>query len=441
MKKQEIIEKLLSHKNKSLLNQAIKLFDLNGSLALAGEPGLVHRCNPNCRCSIRRGEFKLSKPRIGKNGEPVPCEICQEAKKSWDNKGTFTDVFEVKYDKAQQSEIELARVSFDYDETLTTDKGMELAKKAIENGNDVYIISARGDKEPMLKRAQELGIPLNRVIATGSNKAKVEKVKELQIDKHYDNNPDVINELGTIGIKLVEKSEVDSHIDMEKVSLVHPGQSETQDEFISRCMGDDKMNSEYTDQAQRSAVCYAYWEEKQEKINVNMVSAILKDGNTLHTDADSMAVGVEVYFMEGESKVAADNGEYELEDGNIIVVEEGKIKEIKDMSESALGEMMPEEKKEEKMEMDPMLVEQFDAIKGMLENLNLKIDALMGTETEDMTAVKQSLVVLEEKVEKISIDSEMKSVDTIDDLKKVAQESQSKRKFDYDTIVKYNKKF
>ena len=173
----------------------------------------------------------------------------------------------------------------------------------------------------------------------------------------------------------------------------------------------------------------------------NMVSSILTDGNTLHTDADSMAVGVEVYFMEGESKVAVDNGEYELEDGNIIVVEEGKIKEIKDMSESALGEMMPEEKKEEKMEMDPMLVEQFDAIKGMLENLNLKIDALMGAETEDMTAVKQSLESLEEKVAKIEVDSEMKSVDTIDDLKKVAQESQSKRKFDYDTIVKYNKKF
>ena len=32
-----------------------------------------------------------------------------------------------------------------------------------------------------------------------SNKAKIEKIKALQIDTHYDNNPDVIKQLGTIG--------------------------------------------------------------------------------------------------------------------------------------------------------------------------------------------------------------------------------------------------
>lgn len=120
-------------------------------------------------------------------------------------------MFEFRYDNTKQSlfDVELKKISFDYDETLTTDKGMELAKKAIENGDDVYIISARSDKEPMIKRAEELGIPANRVIATGSNKAKVEKVKELEIDSHYDNNKDVIDELGEIGIKLVEESEID----------------------------------------------------------------------------------------------------------------------------------------------------------------------------------------------------------------------------------------
>ena len=46
----------------------------------------------------------------------------------------------------------------------------------------------------------KLGIPESRVYATGSNKAKVEKVLELGIDKHYDNNADVINELGKNGI-------------------------------------------------------------------------------------------------------------------------------------------------------------------------------------------------------------------------------------------------
>ena len=97
--------------------------------------------------------------------------------------------------------VNLSKVSFDYDETLSTEKGMEMAKRAIDNGDTVYIISARRDKEAMLKRADELGIPHNRVFATGSNKAKAEKVKELGIDKHVDNNSDVIKSLPGIGEK------------------------------------------------------------------------------------------------------------------------------------------------------------------------------------------------------------------------------------------------
>jgi hypothetical protein len=92
------------------------------------------------------------------------------------------------------------KVSFDYDDTLSTKKGFELAMSLIEKGDTIYVISARSNKEPMLTRTNELGIPDSRVYATGSNKAKVEKVLELGIDKHYDNNADVINELGKHGI-------------------------------------------------------------------------------------------------------------------------------------------------------------------------------------------------------------------------------------------------
>jgi hypothetical protein len=94
-----------------------------------------------------------------------------------------------------------AKVSFDYDDTLSTDRGKEMAKRAIAAGNTLYIISARQDKEGMLSVAKELGIPESRVYATGSNKAKVEKIKELGISKHIDNNADVIKELGPIGSK------------------------------------------------------------------------------------------------------------------------------------------------------------------------------------------------------------------------------------------------
>lgn len=87
------------------------------------------------------------------------------------------------------------KISFDFDDTINTKRGKELAIKEIEKGNEVYIISARSDKEGMMKIANELGIPSSRVFATGSNKAKIEKVRELGIERHIDNNSEVISKL------------------------------------------------------------------------------------------------------------------------------------------------------------------------------------------------------------------------------------------------------
>ena len=56
----------------------------------------------------------------------------------------------------------------------------------------------------MLSTASELGIPESRVYATGSNSEKVQKVKDLNINKHYDNNADVIAQLDGIGAKFME---------------------------------------------------------------------------------------------------------------------------------------------------------------------------------------------------------------------------------------------
>ncbi|CAB5218044.1 Phage-like element PBSX protein, XkdF [uncultured Caudovirales phage] len=97
------------------------------------------------------------------------------------------------------------KVSIDYDDTLSTDKGKALAKRLISEGKSVYIISARHDKEGMLSVAKDLGIPESKVYATGSNEAKVQKVKDLGITKHYDNNSDVVDKLGTIGSQFALK--------------------------------------------------------------------------------------------------------------------------------------------------------------------------------------------------------------------------------------------
>ena len=100
------------------------------------------------------------------------------------------------------SAMEFAKVSFDFDDTLSTAAGLELAKKYKDAGDTLYIISARNEvSQSMLDRASELGISESRIHATGSNKAKVEEVKKLGITKHIDNNADVIAELGGIGEK------------------------------------------------------------------------------------------------------------------------------------------------------------------------------------------------------------------------------------------------
>lgn len=100
---------------------------------------------------------------------------------------------------AFNEQLATTKVSFDYDGTLSTAKGIRKAMDLINKGITVYIISARDSKEGMLKIARRVGIPESRVYATGSNKAKVEKVKELGISTHYDNNIDVVKELGNIG--------------------------------------------------------------------------------------------------------------------------------------------------------------------------------------------------------------------------------------------------
>lgn len=96
------------------------------------------------------------------------------------------------------------KISIDYDDTLSTERGKELAKRLIKDGDIIYIISARNDVEGMLSVAESLGIPKSRVYATGSNSAKIQKIKDLGITKHYDNNADVVKELGGVGYQFEE---------------------------------------------------------------------------------------------------------------------------------------------------------------------------------------------------------------------------------------------
>jgi len=97
---------------------------------------------------------------------------------------------------------EFAKVSIDYDDTLSTGMGLTMAKKLKLQGYTLYIISARSTpSKGMLARAKELDIPSSRIFTTGSNAAKIKKVKDLGIVKHVDNNADVVKQLGNLGVK------------------------------------------------------------------------------------------------------------------------------------------------------------------------------------------------------------------------------------------------
>ena len=94
------------------------------------------------------------------------------------------------------------KVGFDFDDTLTTEKGMRLARFRNNPHNELFIVSARHEVgSDMLAKAKELGISSGNIYATGSNKAKVEKVIKLGLAYFYDNNKDVIDALNSKGVK------------------------------------------------------------------------------------------------------------------------------------------------------------------------------------------------------------------------------------------------
>ena len=138
---------------------------------------------------------------------PIPVPNKDESHDDFISRCMSDEKMKNEYDQDQRYSIcetsfkekfERNKISFDYDGTISTKKGQEKAIQ-LSKENTIYIISARSRKLPMLNLATKLNIPSNRIFATGSNKAKIEKIKELNINTHYDNNNDVIKELGSIG--------------------------------------------------------------------------------------------------------------------------------------------------------------------------------------------------------------------------------------------------
>ena len=92
--------------------------------------------------------------------------------------------------------MDMSKISFDFDDTLTKKSIQDLAINLIEDGNDVHIITRRQerDSKEVYDIADKIGIPHSKVHFT-NGKLKWEEVKKLGIDKHYDNNSNEIEKI------------------------------------------------------------------------------------------------------------------------------------------------------------------------------------------------------------------------------------------------------
>lgn len=88
------------------------------------------------------------------------------------------------------------RISFDIDGVLDTERGMQLARRLINQGEDVFIITARNERftREVYQIAEALNIPRLLVYFTnGADKWKT--IKAVNIDRHYDNNREQIEKI------------------------------------------------------------------------------------------------------------------------------------------------------------------------------------------------------------------------------------------------------
>jgi len=131
-------------------------------------------------------------------------------------------------------------------------------------------------------------------------------------------------------------------------------------------------------------------------------------------EAESFEAGQEIFIVTEDEKVAVPVGEYQMEDGRILVVaEEGLIAEIKAEEEEAEEEEV-EAKEEEKEEMGYATKEELAEVKEMIEEIKamlepkeemseeLSADDLGNLMTEELAKHEQLSEVPEEVQEELN---------------------------------------
>lgn len=118
---------------------------------------------------------------------------------------------------------------------------------------------------------------------------------------------------------------------------------------------------------------------------VKLEQQALENGTVI--EADSFEAGSEVFIVTEDEKVALPVGEYQLEDGRMLVVaEEGLISEMKEAGEEEVEEEVEEveAQEEEKEEMGYATKEELAEVKDMIEEIKAMLEPKEEMSSEDL---------------------------------------------------------
>lgn len=131
-------------------------------------------------------------------------------------------------------------------------------------------------------------------------------------------------------------------------------------------------------------------------VEVKLEQMKLENGTVL--EADKFEAGNEIFIVTEDEKVALPVGEYVLEDGQTLVIEEdGIIKEMKSENEEEEVEVEVEAEEEEKEEMGYATKEELAEVKSMIEEIKAMLEPKeeMSEETKEEKQELSSDVVNE----------------------------------------------
>ncbi len=155
-------------------------------------------------------------------------------------------------------------------------------------------------------------------------------------------------------------------------------------------------------------------EEPKAEVKAELATATLKDGTVVQSDSETWEAGVNAYVVnEDGEKVAVPTGEYELEDGKILVVTEGVVDAIKEAAAEEVEEEV--EASKEAKEVTPEATEKVEAsevvkaefskedVSEMLEKMATTLRAefsdQLDKKDEEIKAKAEELEVLKENFE------------------------------------------